>query len=449
MAVEVIMPALGMAQDTGIVVSWLKSEGDRVEQGEPLMEIETDKATVEVEAPATGIVAKILTKEDEEVPVGQVIALIAAPGENIAGGSVEPNVSTEAGAPADVETVEGKHVSVSPVARRLAERHGINLDEIPTRGTRVTKEDVKAFVESQNENSATDRPKVVSSPKARRLMRELGISPAEIAGSGPGGAILTEDVLAIAEKRRVAQIDEKREGPAAIEETAVTPRAAKELPISTVWRIMAERTTESWTNTPHFYLMREVNVSRFVKWRENMLGRNNVKVTLTDLLVKVVAMAIYRSPRMNVAWENGKLLQKNEVDVGLAVATEDGLVVPVVRNANRMGVTEIAAVRMDMVDRARKRRLQPNEIGGGSLTISNLGMYGIDIFSAIINSPEPAILAVGRIKDKVVAINGKVVINPMMAMTLSCDHRAIDGALGALFLKTIAEIIEEPLNILD
>jgi len=443
-AVKVIMPALGMAQDTGVILSWLKSEGDKVEQGEPLMEAETDKSTVEIEAPATGIVARILAKAGEEVPVGQVVALIAEPGEDVVSEPVEPDASAESGASANAGRPSGKRVRVSPVAKRLAEMYGIDLGEVPARENRIVKEDVMSLIESQKEKNRKALEGVPASPKARRLMKELGVSLGEVKGSGPNRAILVADVLAAAEEKKAAQGVEKH----AVPEIKEGPEV-RELPVSTVWRIMAERTTKSWTRIPHFYLVREMDVSRFVEWRQGALDRGDVNVTFSDLLVKVVALALRRFPRMNVTWEDGRLLEKDGVNVGLAVATEAGLVVPVMRNADKMGVAEIAAARKEIVDRAKQRRLRTAEIGGGSLTISNLGMYGIDVFGAIINAPEPAILAVGRIKERVVAVNGEIAIRPMMTMTLSCDHRAIDGALGALFLKVIAEMIEEPLSILD
>ncbi len=448
MAVEVIMPALGMVQDMGVVISWLKSEGDKVEQGEPLMEVETDKATVEIEAPATGTVAKILAKEDEAVPVGHVVALIAEPGEDIVDAPIAPDVSDESGLTEGSEPSVQEALNVSPVAKRLAEKHGIDISKIPAHGNRITKEDVTLFIESQQKENRTVSKRIPVSPKARRLMKELGISIEEIQGTGVNGAVLAADVLAVAEREKTAQVGEGRVEPE-ITETPEAASVARELPMSTIWQVMAEHTAKSWTSIPHFYLMRELDVSRFVEWRDSVLDRAKVKVTFSDLLVKVVALALRRLPRVNVVWENGRLLQNDEVNVGLAVTTEEGLVVPVVRNADQMSVGQIAAVRLELVERARKRRLRPEDIGNGSLTISNLGMYGIDSFSALINAPEPAILAVGKIKDSVVAVNGEVAIRPIMTVTLSCDHRVIDGVLGALFLKIIAEMIEDPLSILD
>ncbi|HKZ07463.1 MAG TPA: dihydrolipoamide acetyltransferase family protein [Methylomirabilota bacterium] len=219
--------------------------------------------------------------------------------------------------------------------------------------------------------------------------------------------------------------------------------------MSTIWRIMAERMTASWTSAPHFYLVREVNVSRLIAWRER-LGQpgGGGRITYTDLLVRLVAAALTRHPAANAAWADGRIVRHAEVNVGLAVAVEDGLVVPVLHRADTLDVAAIAARREDLVGRAQAGRLRPADIQGGGFTISNLGMYGVDAFNAIVNPPQAAILAVGRIADRVVALNGQPSVQPTMVLTLSCDHRALDGARGAQFLGTLANLIEEPLALL-
>ncbi len=224
--------------------------------------------------------------------------------------------------------------------------------------------------------------------------------------------------------------------------------SSNELTLSNTWRIMAERTTESWTNIPHFYLVREVNASRLVSWREQVLKRGLEKVTYTDLLVKIVAGALRMHPRVNAAWDKGKIVLKQEVHVGLAVAVEEGLVVPVIHRADMLGLGEIARQRMELVAKAQTGKLRPVDINDGTFTISNLGMYNVDAFNAIINAPQAAILAVGRIAERVVPIHGQPGIQPMIVLTLSCDHRVIDGARGAQFLDTVASYIEEPLGLL-
>src|SRR5581483_254633 len=229
---------------------------------------------------------------------------------------------------------------------------------------------------------------------------------------------------------------------------AAPPAAGPPAGVGTVWRIMAERMTASWTSAPHFYLVREVDVSRLVAWRAHVREGGAARVTYTDLLVKLVAAALVRHPAVNAAWRDGAIARNAEIDIGLAVAVEDGLVVPVLRRADALGVAQIAAAREDLVSRAQAGRLRPPDIQGGGFTISNLGMYGVDAFQAIVNPPQAAILAVGRIADRVVAAGGQPAVRPTMMLTLSCDHRAVDGARGAQFLATLAGLIEEPLALL-
>jgi pyruvate dehydrogenase E2 component (dihydrolipoamide acetyltransferase) len=218
--------------------------------------------------------------------------------------------------------------------------------------------------------------------------------------------------------------------------------------VGTVWRIMAERMTASWTTAPHFYLVREVDVSRLVTWRERASKQTGVRITYTDLLVKLVAAALGQHPRVNVAWKDGAIVQHGEINIGLAVAIDDGLVVPVLHRADTLSLAEIAGRREDLVSRAQGGRLRPADIQGGGFTISNLGMYGVDAFNAIVNPPQAAILAVGRIADRVVPVDGQPAVRPAMVLTLSCDHRALDGARAAQFLGALAELVEEPLTLL-
>ena len=219
--------------------------------------------------------------------------------------------------------------------------------------------------------------------------------------------------------------------------------------VSNVWRIMAERMTASWTTAPHFYLVREVNVSRLVTWRERASKQTGVRLTYTDLLVKLVAAALAQHPRVNVSWKDGSIVSAAEINVGLAVAIDDGLVVPVLHRADTLSLAEIAGRREDLVSRAQGGKLRPADIQGGTFTISNLGMFGVDAFNAIVNPPQAAILAVGRITERVVALNGQAVVQPTMVLTLSCDHRALDGARGAQFIGALAELVEEPLALLQ
>ncbi len=428
MPTNVIMPALELAQETGKVLRWLKSPGEAVTKGEPIVEIETDKVTVEVEAPASGVLRDVTARAGDVVPVGKTIAVIAAPGEAAAAAPETPVATVRhagaAAAPAPVAASAG--VKASPLARKLAEQHGVDLAQMQTPSGRIEKADVLAYVESRKGAAAGDGAAArlaPASPKARRLASERGVDLSVVRGSGPGGAVLALDVPAAAQRAAAAGV-------------------------SNVWRIMAERMTASWTTAPHFYLVREVNVSRLATWRERAGKQTGARITYTDLLVRLVAAAIAQHPRVNVSWKDGAIIQHADVNVGLAVALEDGLVVPVLHRADTLTLAEIAARREDLVTRAQAGKLRPSDIQGGTFTISNLGMFGVDAFDAIVNPPQAAILAVGRIADRVVALNGQPAVQPTMVLTLSCDHRALDGARGAQFLGALADLIEEPLAIL-
>ena len=377
MPTNVIMPALELAQETGKVLHWLKAPGDLVRKGESIVEIETDKVTVEIEAPASGILSDVTARAGDVVPVGQTIALIVAPGE-----------------------------AASPLARKVTEQEHSTAAAVPA--ARLA----------------------AASPKARRLAAERGRDVSALRGSGPGGAVLAADVA-------TAKLPE------------VPPARSVEAPgVSTVWRIMAERMTASWTTAPHFYLVREVNVSRLVSWLEKARKQTGAHVTYTDLLVKLVAAAISQHPAVNASWKDGAIVRNADINIGLAVAIDDGLVVPVLHRADTLSLAELATRREDLVSRAQAGKLRPPDIQGGGFTISNLGMYGVDAFNAIVNPPQAAILAVGRIADRVVAVDGQPAVRPTMVLTLSCDHRALDGARGAQFIGAVADLIEEPLTLL-
>ncbi len=433
MPTNVIMPALEMAQETGKVVRWLKSPGDKVRKGEPILEIETDKVTVEIEAPASGVLANVTAREGDVVPVGQTIAVI---GEEAGAAAVTaaPATPPAAAAPSSAS------VKASPLARKLAEQHGVDIAKIKTASGRVEKADVLAHVESLKAPAAAagnggGARLVAASPKARRLAGERGLDVSELRGTGPHGAVLAADVRETAPPSPAAG---RGRGGGTVE---AAPG------VSTVWRIMAERMTQSWTTAPHFYLVREVNASRLISWRDRA-KQKIPNLTYTDLLVKTVAAAIAQNPRVNVSWKDGTIVQHPDVNIGLAVAIEDWLVVPVIHRADTLTLAEIAERRSDLSTRAQAGKLRPADIQAGTFTISNLGMYGVDAFNAIVNPPQAAILAVGRIADRVVAVSGQPAVQPAMVLTLSCDHRAVDGARGATFLSALADLVEEPLALL-
>jgi pyruvate dehydrogenase E2 component (dihydrolipoamide acetyltransferase) len=464
MATDVILPALGMSQDTGKILQWLKAEGEQVAKGEPLAEIETDKATVEIEAPADGVLAQVAATAGDDVPVGQVIAIILAPGE-VSSGFVANAPGRDDGdqgraqgiAPTMPTSGRGEGIApmASPLAARIAAEHNLDLSQVKAAGKRVQKADVLTYLQDKGKAGSTrNGPRLMmASPKARRLAVEQGKDLVAIKGSGPGGAVLVADVLGY-EGDHKGRPYNGPEGAGVVEDVlaaempATVAGGTNELAMGNMWRIMAERTTQSWTSVPHFYLVREVNASRLINWREQILRRSAEKVTYSDLLVKIVAAALRMHPRLNASWSEGKITLKQETHIGLAVAVEEGLVVPVIHLADTLGVSEIAQQRIELVAKAQAGKLRPQDISGGTFTISNLGMYNVDAFNAIINQPEAAILSVGRIAERVVPVNGQPAIQFMMVLTLSCDHRAVDGARGALFLDTIATLIEEPLGLL-
>jgi pyruvate dehydrogenase E2 component (dihydrolipoamide acetyltransferase) len=446
MATNVIMPALEMAQESGRLVSWLKREGETVIKGEPIMEIETDKATVEIEAPDSGILGGVLIQENDEVPVGQTIAWILAPGEEAPSVPLdEPKsgrvntLQTASAAPKPQAAPAPVSLEISPVARKMAEEHGIDLTLIEAKGKRIEKADILAYIDATQ--PATLEPAVVStpskiplaSPKARRLASERGIELSNLTGSGPEGAVLAADVpLSM--------------GP----DTASA--ASLEIP-GTVWRLMAERMSASWTTVPHFYLVREVDASGLIEWRKRVAPkiekRIGIKPTFTDLLVKVIGFTLRDHPRVNASWADGIIQWNQEINVGVAAAVDEGLVVPVVHGADGALLSEIATQRADIIDRARQKKLRPADLSGGTFTLTNLGMYNVDAFDAVVNTPQAAILSVGRIADRVVPVDGQVEIRPMMVLTLSLDHRVVDGARAAQFLDDLVNLIEDPWGLLS
>lgn len=443
MATEVFMPALGMAQETGKLLEWLIREGQPVTKGKPIMVVETDKTSVELEAPASGILVNVTAKPGDDVPVGKVIALIVAESE------AKPPSS---GSPAPAAK------PASPVAARIAEEHGIDLSQVSTSGKRIQKEDVLAYLNShetaapvssrliQEASSGSLRSPVEqagsllspASPKARRLAREQNIDLKTLKGSGPGGAVLVMDVMKAAEQK-----------PAPPPLSAPPAPSTTEIPVSRMWQVMVQRLTQSWQTVPHFYLEAEANATQLVAWRAKVLERAAEKVTYTDLIVKLVAVALRRHPRLNASWVNGSIQANPEINIGLAIAVEEGLLVPVIHRADQLGITELAARRKALVAGAQANKLALNDLNGGTFTISNLGMYRVDAFSAIVNPPEAAILALGQITDKVVPVDGQPSVQPVMRMVLSVDHRVVDGARGAEFIQTLVTLIENPLAALD
>ncbi len=429
------MPALEMAQDTGKLLAWHKREGESVTQGEPIMEIETDKVTVEIEASASGTLAGVSAQVGDVVRVGTTIAWILAAGEALPGQA--------ATTPARPEPLVA-----SPVARKMAAEHGLDLGAVKPNGGRVEKADVLDYLERRRSAAPAAPPGrlMPASPKARRLAAESGLDLAAVAGRGPGGAVLAEDVAAVVRSRAVG------EPAVAAAPSGPEPAAGEVEAVSTVWRLMAERMTQSWTTTPHFSLTREVAASALVEMRARITPavekRSGLQPTYTDLLVKLLARALREHPRLNASWQAGGIRLNPAINIGLATATDDGLIVPVIHGADGLSVGEVTARRSDLVARANGRKLRPADIAGGTFTLSNLGMYHVDAFNAIINPPQAAILAVGRIADRVVAVNGQPAVRPTLIVTLSVDHRVVDGARAARFLDDWVALVEEPMGVL-
>jgi pyruvate dehydrogenase E2 component (dihydrolipoamide acetyltransferase) len=338
----------------------------------------------------------------------------------------------------------------------MAAEHRLDLHLVKPSGGRVQQADVLDYLQQQalvaaetgrsagfptgkGEESAGAPRLMPASPKARRLAAEQGLALAAIKGSGPGGAVLAGDLLQ-ASANGVPQ---------ALPATLSAQAATHEMTMSHVWRVMAERTTQSWTTIPHIFLAREVNASRLQAWREHLLKRSAAQITYTDLLVKLVAATLRQHPRLNAAWSAGKISLNDQIHIALAAATEDGLVVPVIHHADTLRLAEIAQQRKELVARAQARKLRPDDLRAGTFTISNLGMYGVDTFTALITPPQVAILAVGRIAPRIVPVQGQPGVQPTVMLSLACDHRAVDGARGAQFLLALAEVIEEPLGLFE
>jgi pyruvate dehydrogenase E2 component (dihydrolipoamide acetyltransferase) len=398
MAISVVMPALEMAQETGKLLAWRKKEGEAVKKGEPLLEIETDKAVVEIEAPGDGFLAGITAHEGAVIPVGETIAWLVAAGE-------------KAPALKAVAAPSARATTVTPAAKGAA---------------------------------AAAAPAQMSSqisPKARRLAKELGVEISGLRGTGPDGTITGEDVQAAA--------DGKKSAPTLSKTTPVSsPSAQADESLSQIARLMAERMTQSWTSVPHFFLTRDVDCTEFMAAHKR-LGPTvekitGAKLTITDLLIAAVARTIAKHPVMNASWAGSGIRHNSEINISLAMAVKDGVVGAVIHKADSAKLGDIAAQRRDLTERARANRLRPADISGGTFTISNLGMYQVDAFVAIITPPQAATLAVGTIADRVVPVKGKPAVRPMMTMTLSSDHRVLDGARAAEFLTTLSEAIQKP-----
>jgi pyruvate dehydrogenase E2 component (dihydrolipoamide acetyltransferase) len=401
MATEIKLPRLGQGMESGTIVKWLKSEGDTVEKGEPLYELDTDKVTQEVEADASGVLLKIAIAEGE-VPVGRTIAVIGEQGEQVD----VPDGSKEA----EPAAIQAEPERVEPVTQ------------------------VREAV------SSTTNGRVKASPLARRIARERGIDLSSIAGTGPEGRVVAEDVeRAAAGAAPLAPAAPMAAGPAPIPEEVEVEQ------LSSMRKTIARRLTEAW-QAPVFQLGITVDMERALEVRRRLveLQGDGAKPTVSDLITKVCAMALMRHREVNALYRGETIELVSTANIGIAVAIPKGLVVPVIRGCERKTIAEIAAARSDLVERARAGKLQQADLDGGTFTISNLGMFGIERFIAVLNPPQAAILAVGSTEEKPVVVDGQIVAQQRMELTLTCDHRAVDGATGAEFLRDVKTFLEEP-----
>ncbi|MGC8833614.1 MAG: dihydrolipoamide acetyltransferase family protein [Armatimonadota bacterium] len=449
MAELIRMPIMGETMKEGTITRWLKKEGDKVEKDEPVLEVMTDKVNMEVEAPKSGTILKILHPVDAIVPVQAPLFIIGEPNEDISqllatAGIQQPPEAKETPAaptpsPTEIpptapaeQTAFAEEVKASPRARKVASELGVDLSLLAGSGTgpegRIIERDVRAFATQQ---------KVRISSLAQRLAKERGIRPEEIIGTGPGGKVTREDVL------RAAQ---------SVPEAPSMPAEVQRIPLSGLRKMVADNVARSFRTAPHVNLTMEVEMTEAVKLREQILEdlerRYNVRLSYTDMIVKAAALALRDHPHLNCSVENDALILHPEINVGVAVAVTDGLVVPVLRSADRKPLHEISLELKQLAAKAREGRLSPQDLSGGTFTVTNLGPYGVDAFTPIINPPQCAILGVGRIAEKVVLREGKAETIPVMNLCLSFDHRAVDGAPAAEFLRDVKGYLERPYRLL-
>ncbi len=441
MAVELKMLQMDQTMTKGKIGKWLVKEGDTVTEGQPLLEIETDKVVHEQESPTDGIIAQILAEEGTNVPVNAILAVIGAPGEEVA--RIEADTAPEQEVQAKPEqptpSATGDAPKASPAARQLAEKLAINLTEVKPSGPggRILESDVQRYIDLREPVPSVETTRLKASPLARRLAKEHGVNLTSIAGSGPEGRIVRDDVLQAASAAPEVPVVE----------TPAIQQAAEVIAMDGIRGIIAERMTLSVQTNASVTLHTETDATALVELRgmlNEKLQAREVNITYTDLLVKVVANALREHPRLNATLTDEGIHLLPEINIGVAVALADGLVVPVVRNADKERLSEISGQVKNFAERARRNQLTPGELQGGTFTITNLGNFGIDAFTPIINPPESAILGAGRILKKPVVDNDEIVIRSMLTLSLTFDHRVVDGAPAAQFLQTVSGYIQDP-----
>ena len=444
MAKEIFMPKLSSTMEVGTLLQWFKEEGDSVEVGEPLFEIMTDKINIEVESYEEGTLLKRYFEEDDEVPINHVVGYIGEAGEEVpesppgeSGVSGKP-VAKEA--PQQQEQVESKEqpskqpekVRATPAARRVAREREVSLAEVEGSGPkgRIHQADVEGFATA----SATAATSSSATPLAEKVAKAEGVKLQEVSGSGPRGKIYRADV-------------EQAKQPAA---SQAAP--AKRVKMAGIRKAVADRMLHSKTTAPHVTLNSEIDMSEVVAMRKQLLGpiekQTGYRLSYTEIILKATAHALKRHPNINISLEGNEIVHHEAINVGLAVALQDGLVVPVIKDADQKGLAELTVACKTAGQAAKDSKLKPDEMSGGTFTISNLGMYAVDTFNPVINQPESAILGIGRINEKPVGLNGQIVLRPMMGVGLSFDHRVIDGAPAAAFLTDLKAVLENPFELL-
>jgi pyruvate dehydrogenase E2 component (dihydrolipoamide acetyltransferase) len=420
MSNQVTLPRLGQGMESGVIVKWLKSEGEEVEEGEPLYELDTEKVTQEVEADASGVLLKILANEGEEIEVGKAIAVIGKAGEDISAES-DDSAEGEADDPTEV-TEEESAEEGEPARQREDERERVRESDEPA---------TEPQVPERQQNGG----RVKASPLARRIAKERGIDLAQLRGTGPEGRIVAEDV----ERAEVR--------PTASEPARVTERGRVEVvKLNQMRKTIARRMTEAW-EAPAFQISMSADMSASIRLREALLERveeGGLRPTYSDILTKVVALALMRHRDMNAHFAGDEVRLFPTANIGIAVAVPHGLVVPVIVSCETKTIPEIAAARADIVGRTREGKLRTEDLEEGTFTISNLGMYGVERFTAVLNPPQAGILAVGAIEERAVVEEGELEIQPRMDLTLTVDHRSVDGATASEFLRTVKSFLEEP-----
>ena len=445
------MPKMGDAMTEGKVVRWYKQPGDAVKKGEPVAEIETDKVNLDLEAEGEGTLGEYAAQEGEVVPVGGLLAKILGEGEK------DEAPAKKEQAPPKKEEAPAEQDPAAPQQRRATDKKdaykhttGEYHEAIEQKGPRRDKTAPEAPAAAE-EGEGHGEGRRRSSPLARRIAREMGVSLESVQGSGPRGRIVAADIKNAKSESAPAQgRPEGRTAPAAAPmPTAAPTLETKIIPLTAMRRTIARRLAESTGPIPHFYLTADFDVTNLISARQQIAEITGAKISLNDFIVRAVALALRHHPNVNASWGEEAITQHGEVHVGIAVATQDGLITPVIRNADQKAVTDIGAEVRALADKAKNRKLKPDEYQGSTFTISNLGAWGIEEFTAIINPPNAAILAIGAAEARPVAdANRQVVVRDRMKVTMSCDHRIVDGAAGAEFLKTLRQYVEQPLRLL-